>query len=219
MPHGIPSDRNPSTARANQSRAAFRLPRACSTRADRSWARTTVSMSPAWASPKGAVESGPCSLEVSLRVPEHSRSFKCPQLGRRRKRRQAQNLLAPLEAFRRMPPNQPEVLQPPSDVGRFVGPPALDEPPQRGAVIFEIITHPIQPFGLRRSHESLRGKGGFTSAIARQRLQDVVALPRLRELDCRVRPYGFEHPVQRTMRAPRPRIEEEGSCQSDRPLR
>jgi hypothetical protein len=96
--------------------------------------------------------------------------------------------LTPLEAFGGIPSNQPKVLQPPGNDGRFGGSPALDEPPQRAAVIVEIITHAIQPVSLRRSHQPLSRKGAFAGAIARQRLQGVVALARRSELECRVRP-------------------------------
>ena len=99
-----------------------------------------------------------------------------------------------------MPPDQPEVHQPPRDVGRFGGTAALDEPRQRAAVALEIVTHAIQPFGLRGSDQPLRGEGGFGGAIARQPLQGVVALARRGELERRVRPHGFEHLVQRTSR-------------------
>ncbi len=116
------------------------------------------------------------------------------------RRRQIQNLLAPLEAFGGVPPNQPEVLQTPDDVGRFGGTSALDEPPQRAAVVLEIVAHAVQPFGLRKSDQPLGGTSSVTGAIARQRLQGVVALAGRRELECRVRPHGFEHLVQWTSR-------------------
>ena len=53
------------------------------------------------------------------------------------------------------PPNQPEVLQTPDDVGRFGDPAALDEPSHRAAVILEIVAHAVQPFGLRKSDQPL----------------------------------------------------------------
>ena len=74
------------------------------------------------------------------------------------KRRQVQNLFIPLKAFGRVPADHPEVLQPPRDVGRFGWPAALDEPRQRAAVALEIVAHAIQPFGLRRAEQPLRGE-------------------------------------------------------------
>ena len=81
-----------------------------------------------------------------------------------------------------MPADQPIEHQPPRDVGRFGGTAALDEPCQGAAVALEIVTHAIQPFGLRRSDQPLRGEDGFARAIARQSLQGVVALARGGEL-------------------------------------
>ena len=117
-----------------------------------------------------------------------------------RKGRQVQNLFIPLKAFGRVPPDHPEVHQPPRDVGRFGGTAALDEPRQRAAIVLEIVTHAIQPFGLRRTDQPLRGEGGFAGAIARQPRQCVVALARRGELERRVRAHGFEHLVQRASR-------------------
>ena len=97
-----------------------------------------------------------------------------------------------------MPPDQPEVLQAPRDVGGFAGTAAFDEPRQGGAVALEIVTHAIQPFDLGRPHQPLRGAGGFADAIACQPLQRVVPLTRRGELESRVGSYGFEHLVERT---------------------
>ena len=118
-----------------------------------------------------------------------------------------------------MPPNQPKVHQPPRDVGRFGGTAALDEPRQRAAVILEIVTHAIQPFGLRRSDQPLRREGGFTrcnSAPAppgrrRARPTQRAAVPRM---PARFRASGTadEPPLSC-------RLAEEGSCQSGRPPR
>jgi len=76
---------------------------------------------------------------------------------------------------------------------RFGGAQVIDELSQRDVVVLEIITHAVQPFGLRMSYQSLRGKGGFTGAVTCQRLQRLVALARLGQLDGRVRAHGFEH--------------------------
>ena len=104
---------------------------------------------------QGAVQRGFRTPEVSLRVPQYRRSRERSQFGSGKQRRQAQNPFIPLEAFGGMPPNQPEVLQPPRDRGHFARASALDEPRQYAPVILEIITHAIQPFALRRPHQSL----------------------------------------------------------------
>ena len=181
IPHGIASARNPSTLRANRvagggriAKGVFNVPEQMLSLRDHFRVAGVVGEL------EGAREPGACALEVSLRVPHHGRSDQRSRLGNGRKRRQVQNLFIPLKAFGRVPPDHPEVHQPPRDVGRFGGTTALDEPRQRAAVALEIITHAIQPFGLRGTDQPLRGEGGFVGAVARQPLQGVVALARLR---------------------------------------
>ena len=125
----------------------------------------------------------------------------------------------PPETFGRMPPNQPEELQPPRDVGRFSGTSALDEPRQGTAVALEIVAHAIQPFGLRRADQLLRREGGFAGAIARQSLQCIVALARRSELESRERAARFRASGTADASPPRSRLAAGGSCRSSRPRR
>ena len=162
MPHGIASARNPSTLRVNRSRAAFTLPSGVFDVPEQMLGlRDHFHVAGAVGERQGAGEPGARAPEFSLRVPHHRRAEQRSRLGSGRKGRQVQNLFIPLEAFGRVPPDQPEVHQPPRDVGRFGGTAALDEPRQRAAVALEIVTHAIQPFDLRRSDQPLRGEGGF----------------------------------------------------------
>ena len=176
-------------------------------------------MSPApWSSARARVEPGACAPKVSLRVPHHRRSCECSRLGSGRKRRQVQNLFIPLETFGRMPPDQPEVLQPPRDVGRFSRTTALDEPRKSAAVALEIFAHAIQPFGLRRADQPLRSEGGFADAIARQSFQGIVALARSSELESRESPARFRASGTADASPVRSRLAARGSCRSSRPL-
>jgi hypothetical protein len=149
---------------------------------------------------EGARERGACAPEFSQRVPHHGRANQRSRLRNGRNGWQLQNLFIPLKAFGGVPPDHPKVHQPPCDVGRFGWPALLDEPRQGATVAVEIVTHAIQPFGLRRTEQPLRSEGGFAGAVARQSCQCIVALAGLDELESRVSAHGFEHLEQRTSR-------------------
>ena len=105
----------PITGRAHVARGVFDVPEQVFS------IRHHIPVAAAMGQRQGARQSSACALELPLRVPQHSRSYEGSQLGGGRKRTQIQDVFVPLEAFRRMPTDQPEVLQPPRDAGCFGG--------------------------------------------------------------------------------------------------
>ena len=92
-----------------------------------------------------------------------------------------------------MATDHPEPHQVPRYLGRFSCTAAFDEPRQCAAIVLEIVTHAIQPFGLSGSDQPVGGEGRFSDAIASEPFECVVALARRGELEAGVRPHGFEH--------------------------
>ena len=171
-PTGSPATGTLQQLRVNQSRAAVRLPSACSTRAgqilglhDHIHVAGVVGEHGTRSSPARARSSSPCVYHSTAAPSSALDSAAGGRDGRSR------ICSIPPEAFGRIPPNQPEELQAPRDVGRFGGTAALDEPPQGAAIILEIVTHAIQPFGLRKStNPAARSKscrGAAASNISR----------------------------------------------------
>ena len=109
-PTKSPATGTPLQRDVNRSRAAVKLPSACSTRADRSSAYAPCRTSPRVAETEGARRARRVRARVlpactsSTAAP--TSAFNSAAGGRAR---QIQNLLTPLEAFGRVPPNQPEI--------------------------------------------------------------------------------------------------------------
>jgi hypothetical protein len=85
-------------------------------------------------------------------------------------------LIVPPETFDGMATDHPEPHQVPRYLGRFSCTAAFDEPRQCAAIVLEIVTHAIQPFGLSGSNQPVGGEGRFSDAIASEPFECVVTL-------------------------------------------
>ena len=125
---------------------------------------------------EAACECGTGTCDLSKRVAHRADAEPRHRLGGRPQRAGRERSLVPVQPLPGMSANHPEEKQVERDLGGFHHAAAFDQPAERGPIVLEIVSHPVQPFGLCVAHQPFRGCACLPRAVAREPRQGALAL-------------------------------------------